>query len=136
MFDVVYITLLGLVLAWLLTGPGGWRHHRSEGFAGAWLFVVLVLLPVLWLAMVWVPPAGPAISGVAWLMPLVVGLLVVFLLASVSPPPRRRLGPNEEPKAGQQQRAAETGPAAIFVDALFWLFLALAAALLIIGVAT
>jgi len=132
MYGLIFVLLLGVALAIVLAGPIGWRHQRTDSAAGAWLFSLLVLFPLLWLALVWIPPMGPAVMGVFWLAPVAVGLLVVFPLAAAAPPPRRRLRPGQEPKAGDDQLAA--APAvAIFVDVMFWLFLAGAITLLIVG---
>lgn len=132
--DIVFIVLLGLIFASVLTGPVGWRHSRTPSAAGAWLFTLLILFPLMWLALLWIPPAGPAVLGVYWLGPLLVGLLLVFLLAAAAPPPRR-LPPGVEPKAGQDQMAA-AGATAIFIDAMFWLFFVGAIALLAVGLLT
>lgn len=132
MYNFIFAVLLGVMLAVILAGPMGWRHHRTNSAAGAWLFSLLVLFPLLWLALVWIPPMGPAVMGVFWLAPVAVGLLVVFLLSAAAPPPRCRLRPGEEPRAGEDQLAA--APAvAIFVDVMFWLFFAGAITLLIVG---
>lgn len=129
--DIIFIVLLGLLFATVLTGPLGWRHSRSVSGAGAWTFTLLVLLPLLWLALIWLPPAGPTLFGVYWLSPLLIGLLVVFLLGAAAPTPRR-LRRGEEPRAGQDQ-IETAGATAIFVDAMFWLFFLAALALLAVG---
>lgn len=132
--DFILVIVLGLVFASVLIGPIGWRHSRTESVAGAWLFTLLILLPLMWLPLIWMPPAGPSHFGVYWLSPLLIGLLVVFLLAAAAPPPRR-MRPGEEPKAGQDQLEA-AGATAIFIDVMFWLFIAGAIALLVIGFLT
>ena len=129
--DILFVVLLGVILASLLTGPVGWRHSRTPSAAGAWIFTLLVLIPLMWLASLWIPPAGPAVMGVFWLGPTLVGLLLVFLLAAAAPPPPR-LPPGKEPKAGEDQLAA-AGTTAIFIDVMFWLFLVGAIALVAIG---
>jgi hypothetical protein len=132
--DILFIVLLALIFASVLIGPVGWRHSRTPSAAGAWIFALLVLLLLMWLALVWIPPAGPVVLGVYWLGPLVVGLLLVFLLAAAAPPPRR-LRKGEEPKAGQDQLGG-AGTTAVFIDAMFWLFLLGAVALLTLGLLT
>lgn len=132
MVDLIFILVLGLFLACILAGPVGWRHQRTSSVAGAWLFSLLVLIPLLWLALLWIPPAGPAIAGVYWFAPLAVGILVVLLLAATAPPPRKRLRKGEEPKPGEDQLSAAPA-AAVFVDIMFWLFFLGAIALLIAG---
>lgn len=132
--DIIFIIVLGLLLASILIGPIGWRHTRTESVAGAWLFTLFILLPLLWLSLVWIPPAGPVHFGVYWLSPLLIGLLLVFMLAAAAPPPRR-LRPGEEPKAGHDQLAA-SGATVIFIDVMFWLFIVGTIALLAIGLLT
>lgn len=132
--DIIFIFLLGLIFASVLTGPVRWRHSRTESAAGAWIFTLLVLLPLLGLSLIWIPPTGPAFIGVYWLGPLLVGLLIFFLLAATAPP-ARRLRPGEEPKAGQDQLAA-AGATVIFFNMMFWLFIFGAATLLVVGMTT
>jgi len=129
--DLLLVILLALLFATILTGPVGWRHHRTENWAGAWLFMLLIFIPLLWLTILWIPPGGPLIMGVSWVAPVLVGLLLALLLASTAPPPRR-LPPRREPVAGEDQ-LAEAGIAAIFIDIVFILFLVGALALLIAG---
>lgn len=130
--DIIFIFLLGLIIASVLTGPVGWRHSRTKSAVGAWIFTLLVLIPALWLSMIWIPPTGPAVMGVYWLAPLLVGLLIMFLLAAAAPPPRR-VRPGVESKMGQDQLAAY-GFTAIFINTMFWLFLVGALALLAVSV--
>jgi hypothetical protein len=87
--DILFIVVLGFVIASVMIGPIGWRHSRTSSVAGAWLFVVLAILPLLWLASEWIPPAGPAILGVYWVGPVAAGVLLMLLLAAAAPPPHR-----------------------------------------------
>jgi len=130
--DIIFVLVLGLIFTSVLIGPLGWRHSRTESVVGAWIFALLILLPLIALSLIWIPPAGPPVFGVYWLGPLLVGLLIFFLLAAAAPPPRR-LPPGEQPKAGEDQLAS-AGAAAVFIDVMFWMFLLGAVALLLVGI--
>jgi hypothetical protein len=133
MAEILLIVVLALLLASLLVGPIGWRHDRVDGFLGAWIFALLVLLPLLWLTVLWVPPAGPAAFGLYWAAPLVVGLLVLLLLVATSPLPRRGRGGEVRPEPTDGEVAA-AGITAVFLDVILWLFLILAIAFILIGI--
>jgi len=141
MYEFLLAILLAVLFAAVLAWPLGWRHHRVGGALAAWVFTLLILLPLIWLAALWLPRIGPATAGVYWLAPALVGLLLIFVIAAAAPPargapPRARL---DEPPAETVDGAPEArnaGLLAIFIDAMFWIFFLGAIALLIIGYST
>jgi len=135
---LIFVVLLTLFLTSLLAFPFGWRHGRAtDGVFASWLFTILVLLPIVWAAAIWLPPAGPTVVGVSWVGPLVVGLLVALLLAALAPP---RIRPASTPPAEAGTPPRESAIAAhegrVFADMMFWVFLAFAVGLVITGYVT
>lgn len=136
---LIFVVLLTLFLTSLLAFPFGWRHGRSrDDVFASWLFAILVLLPLVWAAAIWLPPAGPAIAGVNWVGPLLVGLLIALLLAALAPPRLRPL--SATPPTGAATAPGDRTIAAredrVFADLMFWVFLALAVGLVITGYVT
>jgi hypothetical protein len=101
MFPGEFLIMLGIaVLAVaLLVGVLGWRRVENGPLWDSAIFVFLVLYPALWVARLWVRPAGPTVLGVYWVPPLVVGLIVAFIIGAALPRRRRRteivIGPGD-----------------------------------------
>ena len=138
---LVYVVLLSLLLASLLIGPVGWRHNRAgERAIISWIFTIMVLLPLIWAATIWLPPAGPVVAGVSWVGPLLVGLMIAFLLAALAP----RREPVVRHRSGQGV-ARTSGPPPgevvaareerVFADVMLWVFLVLGVGLIVGGYA-
>jgi hypothetical protein len=115
--EILIIFGIALLLSLLVVGGFNWRHTEDQAAWHALLFILLILFPILWLADVWVQPAGPVIADVYWLPLLVVGLIVVLILAALIPPqPRRRVV--------QQPAAAEVATYTAF-GIFFWILMIL-----------
>ena len=54
-----------------------------------WTFFLVLFLAAL-AANIWIEPIGPSYQGIYWLPPIAAVLLIAFLLAATSPPPRPR----------------------------------------------
>ena len=87
---LVILAISGLVTL-LLVGALGWRRYPNGPAWDAAIFVLLILYPVLWVAHLWVRPAGPAVLGVHWVSSILVGLIVVSIIGAAGP--RRRTAP-------------------------------------------
>jgi len=91
-----------LVVA-LLVGALGWRRYENGPAWDAAIFVFLVLYPALWVARMWIRPAGPVFLGVYWVPLVFCGLMVAFVIGATRPRRRRRkreivIGPSEPPE--------------------------------------
>ncbi len=136
--QLVFVVLLTLLLASLLTGPVGWRHNRAgERAIISWIFTIMVLLPLIWAATIWLPPAGPVVVGVPWVGPLLVGLLVAFLLAALAPPRRsiERTPRTERDPGVPASDVVVAREERVFADVMLWVFLALGVGLIAFGYA-
>jgi hypothetical protein len=124
---LLFAVLLGGLLAALLTGPFRWRYHRSPAIVVAWVAAVLVIVPGVWAALVWLPAGGPSVAGVDWLGPVIAGLLLVLVLAIAAP--RRERYPGEQPTPEETRIAFSI----LFTDLLMWAFLVLVLGLIALG---
>lgn len=95
----MYIFFIALLVAFVFTLIFSiTSKEKRKTFDLLWLFALL-LLPV-WAFSLWIPPYGPSFYGVAFLVPLVVGLTVIGILASTAPNryfDNRRFRQGEEP---------------------------------------
>ncbi|MGD8868920.1 MAG: hypothetical protein PVI01_14925 [Gemmatimonadales bacterium] len=85
---LVILALAGLVTL-LLVGALGWRRYVNGPAWDAAIFVLLILYPVLWVAHLWVRPAGPVALGVHWVPLILVGLIVASIIGAAGPTRRR-----------------------------------------------
>jgi len=111
------IALLFAVALFLLFGAaiGARRPSQSLG-AEAVLFFLLLFL-VIWAGGVWMEPFGPPVYGVFWAPFLFVGLVIVLLLAALTPPSRRRPVTAAEAIQAERAREAEVVTFSVF----FWI---------------
>jgi hypothetical protein len=89
-WEILILVAIALLFSLLLVGAFGWRRRENEPAWPAAFFVFLILFPTLWVAELWVRPAGPALLDVYWVPLIVVGLIVALILAALVPPRRRR----------------------------------------------
>lgn len=90
--EILIVFGIALLFSLLLVGGLNWRHREDQGGWPAVLFILLILFPILWIADLWIRPAGPSVADVYWLPLLAVGFMVVLILAALVPPrPRRRV---------------------------------------------
>jgi hypothetical protein len=87
---LVILTIAGFV-TFMLVGALGWRRYSNGPAWDAAIFVLLILYPALWVARVWLKPAGPAVLGVHWVPLIVTGLIVAAIIGAAGP--RRRKTP-------------------------------------------
>lgn len=91
--EILFAFLLALLFSGLIIGIFG---RRGPGPAGGFLFFFILLFLVVWASSFWVTPAGPYLWDVPWLTLLFVALVVVFLIAALTPPaPSGRVPPAE-----------------------------------------
>lgn len=88
--EVMVVVVVACVVVALLVGALGWRRFDSGPAWDAAIFVFLIVYPALWVAKIWIRPAGPRILGVYWAPLLLVGLIVASIIGSVFPAKRRR----------------------------------------------
>jgi len=126
-FEAVFAIILAVVIAAAVAWPIKWRHRKVRGAGAAWLFAVVVLFPILWLAGVYLPPVGPPVAGAHWVMMVIVGLLLLMLIALVAPPLAGKAADIPEVDAHS------VGTAMVFLDWMLWGFLIMVTGLLVIG---
>lgn len=133
---ILLALLLALAISSILAGPVGWRHSKAPSGAGAmvgaWVFLFILLFPLVWLAALWLPATGPVVGGVYWVGPLLAGLLFAVLLAAAAPPPKRADRQGFTPDTDQ---VGTVGPASLMIDIFFWVFIVFAVVMLIISYA-
>jgi hypothetical protein len=115
LIESVFALLIALLLSAILItvvdrrGPGPW-----SGF----LFFFMLLYLAVWAGGVWITPAGPTILGVGWLTYLVLGLVVMLLLAAVTPG-RKRLSAPARAEPDQDVESVESRE--IVFSIFFWI---------------
>lgn len=127
--EIVLIFVVAFLLALLLVGALGWRGVGDEALWPAVTFILLILFPALWVAHLWLQPAGPELIGVYWLPLLVVGVIVILMLAATRPP---------RPRAPVIEVGGEPPPPSATETAygmFFWLLLILLVIAIIAGYA-
>jgi len=87
---LIILAIAGLV-TFLLVGALGWRRYPNGPSWDAAIFVLLILYPALWVAHLWVKPAGPELFGIYWAPLVLVGLIVASIIGASGP--RRRKTP-------------------------------------------
>ncbi|NIR44267.1 MAG: DUF4175 domain-containing protein [Gemmatimonadetes bacterium] len=101
--EIFVLLVIALLFSFVLVGALGWRRG-TEPLWPAFLFVLLILFPVMWLASLWVDPVGPVFMGVSWVPVLLVAFIVILIIAAAVPPRPRRVAvaptPEEETAAG------------------------------------
>lgn len=122
--DLVFVLLVSVVLASLITGLAGWRHPRLRTGRGTLFFLLFFLIPIVWAGGLWLTPIGPTIYGSYWLPPLLVGLLVTMIVLSIGAagPPNPEMYQDVGP--GEQAALGITAALGVF----FWLLLLAAGA--------
>jgi hypothetical protein len=96
-----FLSILGITVLvnLVLVGAIGWRRFENGPAWDAAIFVFLILYPALWVAKLWIRPAGPVLLGVYWVPLLFVGLIVASIMGATMPRRRRRtdivIGPTE-----------------------------------------
>jgi len=122
-WDVVIALVIGIVLTLIFT----LAFRRRGPWSNVLLFFLVVFLGA-WTAGIWIPPVGPALLGVFWLSPLMVGLILALLLAAAFPAsPRRRSREEIDLKPDVPS------PVVVAVDVFFIILLILFAAVILIG---
>ncbi len=116
----------------LVTGLLGWRHARTGRSGTAWVLTLLVLLPALWLVVVWIEPAGVSLGRIALVAPILTGVLVCFHLVAAAPRRQRRLPAGAEPRAAVDG-VRTANPSAPAVDTLLWLLLVSSVGVLVVA---
>lgn len=98
-FGEIFVILdIALLFSLLLVGGFNWRRGENPAAWPSVIFMFLILFPILWVADLWLQPAGPVVLDVYWVPLLVVGLIVALILAALVPPqPRRRVAETGEP---------------------------------------
>lgn len=119
--------LFTLPIIWLL----GWRRpgaapEESVVISGMFMFVLVFL--ATWALLSWLTPWGPLVSGVPWLLAMIVAAFVALLVLVASPSPSyspSRLATGEGPT--RTDRAFEG------IGLLFWILVVLLLAVAVIG---
>jgi len=93
-----------------------------------WSFFVVILLAML-AADVWVGPVGPYfLSGIYWVPPLAVGLLIALLLAATTPSPKTRSEIEVEKKEISKEKSAT-----VALGTFFWILFLLLVVVITVG---
>lgn len=131
-YTLAYALVLGFLLALLFSG----LTQKSAAKSSFWpLFVIFSLS--IWVASIWLTPAGPIWYGIAWVDLLVVGVLLVLLVGAASgtghqPSSPQTYLPDEEEVDIVAESKKDTTAITLF-GVFFWLFVASLIVLAIIG---
>lgn len=133
-YTILFVLFLAILFTALLAGPAGWRHPRSSSAVGGVLFLFILFTIGMLAAVNWVGPVGPVWLDVYWLVPSVMGLLLIFLLLALAEPSanRRHWKSPVEPDAETARQADALG--AVF-GIFFWVLLVSLLVLAIFGAA-
>jgi hypothetical protein len=118
----IALVLSGLLV--LVIAPDR-RDHGLAGYAGVTAVIWFVTMAIG----AWMVPFGPLAFGVPWLGFVLVGVMVLLIIAAV-PAQSRRIGVGADAPAAAHQRSD-----AVF-GVVFWILIALAAALVIARLGT
>lgn len=108
MVALVVALLLTLVFASTYRGDGGW--------AGLWVFFILIFLFAA-AGGIWTAPYGPVYWGVPWFGIIVWGVLIALLLAALATPSRPRTRGSSVRKEMEESE--------MVLGVVFWVLLAL-----------
>jgi hypothetical protein len=132
LYTLAYSLVLAFLLALLFSGLTKGAGPKSHFWA---LFVIFGLS--IWVASIWLTPAGPIWYGVAWVDLLVIGLLLVLLVGAASGagryPTVSRSSYSEEEEVDLVAESKKDTTAITMFGVFFWIFVASLVALAIIG---
>ena len=117
-----------IFLALFLTAMFSYGFRMRGPWGSFWSFFAIIFL-VVWASDVWVTLFGPYWNEVYWFPPLVVGVLVALLMASVTPRTKPPQGTKTHPPATRFESEA----VAVTVGSIFWLLLVLLILSIVIG---
>lgn len=115
---MTFATIIGIIVLALLIAVIFYYGLKSRGPWGSFWTFFLVVFFGIWIAALWVTPAGPVYWGMAWLDLIFVGILFALILAAASPLSKKDF---EDPEAKvTTERYSRTGAV---VGAFFWIML-------------
>ena len=123
---ILVALLFTMPIVWLL----GWRRpgaapEESVVLSGLFMFVLVFL--ATWALTGWLAPWGPEVSGVPWLLAMIVAAFVALLVLVASPSPSySSMSPSNDSTA-RIDRAAEG------IGLMFWILVVLLLVVAVIG---
>ena len=130
----LYTLFYALIIALLLALVFAAFNNRGP-WGNFWIFFIIIFLG-MWLIGLWFQPAGPVWNGVAWLDLLIVGIILSLLLGAAA---EKQNKDQEFPRTPEGEvdlvEAARQEPGAMILSGImFWMFMALLIALVVIGI--
>ena len=123
---ILVALLFTLPIVWML----GWRRpgaapEESVVVSGLFMFVLVFL--ATWALSGWLTPWGPEVSGVPWLLAMIVAAFVALLVLVASPSPSYSTTSSSGGEPADVDRAAEG------IGLMFWILVVLLLIVALIG---